>query len=192
MTRKNSNIFPSPLKTSLACAIIKQNKYILRDIFWFIFSLQWVNIKRKKINTALEVVILKMSSCAVSIESDSNGFSLCFSSGPAKYSFTCEKEHGISIKKSFGGCIVMAGSSQRRRKLFLGLRGAKLPGRTATTGLHPIAGWMSAIPDAIRRLIISFSRGGIAALASCTPGGLLSGYAAPEIWPALYLRQERV
>jgi len=51
----------------------------------------------------LKAVILKMSSCAVSIEFNSSGLLLCFSNGVAKYSFTYrEKEFGISIKKSFG------------------------------------------------------------------------------------------
>lgn len=34
----------------------------------------------------------------------------------------------------------------------------KLVGKIAASELHPIAAWMPAIPDTIRRLIISFSR----------------------------------
>lgn len=97
--------------------------------------------EQKPIGT-IATVILKMSSRVVSIESDSNGFSLRFSNGVAGYSFTCEKERGISIKKLIRELHRNDRvQSETAETVFLGQHGeAKLPDETAATGLHPIAG----------------------------------------------------
>lgn len=66
----------------------------------------------------------------------------------------------------------------------------ELFGKIAAAKLRPIAAWMSAIPDTIRRLIISFSRYDIIAIGALKVDRLPENMAT-EI-PALCLHQKRM